>query len=152
MGREHRQSERHRIRFKLVYDDGNSFNAGSVANVSEGGLFLETALPLPVGTVVRLTPLDEASDMLFEVGARVMRSIPYDPTSIEAAGMGLQFIDLPDADRKRVVEMIERLEERAQSFHGERDPFLGVLLPSMPPEPRKTTQAAPLLDPEKSTT
>src|SRR5215813_1303947 len=106
MGREHRQSERHRVRFKLVYDDGNSFNAGSVSNVSETGLFLETALPLPVGTVVRLMPLNDAGDRIFEVDARVMRTVPYDPTSIEPAGMGLQFLELTSEQRRIVVDMI----------------------------------------------
>jgi PilZ domain-containing protein len=144
MGREHRQSERHRVRFKLVYDDGNSFNAGSVSNVSETGLFLETALPLPVGTIVRLMPLNDAGDRIFEVDARVMRTIPYDPTSIDPAGMGLQFLELSDAQRRIVVDMIHDLEDRAASFQGERDPYLGVLLPSAPPTPseRPRIQAA----------
>src|SRR5690349_10243530 len=130
MGREHRQSERHRVKFKLVYDDGNSFNAGSVSNVSETGVFLETALPLPVGTVVRLMPLNDAGDRIFEVYARVMRTVPYDPTLIEPAGMGLQFMDLSDEDRVRVVDLIHDLQDRAAHFQGERDPYLGVLLPS----------------------
>lgn len=136
MSREHRQSERHSVRFKLVYDDGNSFNAGKVLNVSEGGLFLETALPLPEGTVVRLMPLDDGGEV-FEVFARVMRSIQYDPTTIDSPGMGLMFIDLSDDDRSRVVRMIQHFIERAVNFKGERDPFLGVMLPSSAPKPDK---------------
>jgi uncharacterized protein (TIGR02266 family) len=143
MSREHRQSERHRVRFKLVYDDGNSFNAGSVTNVSDTGLFLETALPLPVGTTVRLMPLNDAGERIFEVDARVMRTIQYDPTSIEPAGMGLQFVDLNDDQRRIVVDMIHDLQDRAAHFQGERDPYLGVLLPSQPPQP------APAHDPSK---
>jgi uncharacterized protein (TIGR02266 family) len=135
MGREHRQSERHRVRFKLVYDDGNSFNAGSVSNVSETGLFLETALPLPVGTIVRLMPLNDAGDRIFEVDARVMRTVPYDETSLEPAGMGLQFVELTPEQRRIVVDMIHDLQDRAAHFQGERDPYLGVLLPSQPPMP-----------------
>jgi hypothetical protein len=141
MAREHRQSERHRIKFKIVYDDGNSFNAGSVSNVSETGLFLETALPLPIGTIVRLMPINHAGSVVFEVNAKVMRSIPYDPTSIEPAGMGLQFIELTDETRVEVVQMIRQLLDKAAHFHGERDPFLGVLLPS--PEESETAKPAP---------
>jgi hypothetical protein len=133
MSRDHRQNERHRVRFKLVYDDGVSFNAGHVQDVSESGLFLETALPLPEGTVVRLMPLDDAGEV-FEVFARVVRSVQYDTTLMQSSGMGLMFIDLTDEDRKRVVRMIEHFLERAATFHGERDPFLGVLLPTPAPK------------------
>lgn len=129
MGHEHRQAERHHVRFKLVYDDGDSFNAGGVLDVSEGGLFLETALPLPVGTVVRLAPLNDA-DLLFEVAARVKRSVPYDPTSMAPPGMGLEFIDVQADDKKRISDLIRTLEERARNYQGELDPYLGVMVPS----------------------
>ncbi len=134
MVQEERQAERHKVRFKLVYDDGNTFNAGMVADVSEGGLFLKTALPLPSGTVVTVTPLDPAGDTLFEVKAKVVRVVPYDPTSTKPAGMGLKFIDLSDDERKSVVALIRKLEARAAEFQGELDPYLGVRLPSQPGE------------------
>lgn len=130
MGREHRQNERHRITFKIVYDDGNSFNAGYVLDVSESGVFLETALPLPLGSIVRLTPLDHAGDRLFEVTARVMRSIPYDPTILAPPGMGLEFVDLSREQRVQVSEMIKALLDRAAHLEGDMDPYLGVRLPS----------------------
>lgn len=146
MGREHRQSERHRVKFKLIYDDGNSFNAGSVSNVSETGVFLETALPLPVGTIVRLMPLNNVNDKIFEVAARVARAVPYDPTSIEPAGMGLQFMDLSEDDRVRVVDMIKELQDRAAHFQGELDPYLGVMLPSAPAEQNRNAAPKPTPD------
>ena len=68
---------------------------------------------------------------VFEVDARVMRSIPYDPTSIDAAGMGLQFLDLDGEQRKIVVDLIHDLQDRAAQFKGELDPYLGVFLPSV---------------------
>lgn len=129
MGREQRQDERHRVRFHLVYDDGSSFNAGTVHDVSTGGLFLETALPLAVGTEVTLTPVGEGQK-LFEVRARVMRSVPYDPSALQthAAGMGLQFLDLSDEERNHVVGLIRRLEAQSAHRKGEKDPFLGVIV------------------------
>ena len=133
--KEQRQSERHRVRFHLVYDDGGSFNAGTVHDVSEGGLFLETALPLPAGTVVTLTPLDAAGRTLSEVRARVTRAINYDPERLEQpAGMGLQFLDLDAEERRSIVAMIRQLEEEAALHRGDKlDPFLGVRVPSMRP-------------------
>src|SRR6516162_1055231 len=106
------RAERHRVRFRLVYDDGASFNAGTVRDVSKGGLFLETALPLPVGTEVRLTPLEsEAGGQLFEVRAKVARSIPYDDNLPldQPAGMGLQFVGLSESEQASVVAMIKKL-------------------------------------------
>ena len=102
MSDDRRGSQRKNIQFRLVYDDGASFNAGAVHDVSEGGLFLETPVPLDVGTEVTLTPLDDAGDTLFEVRAKVVRKVRN--------GMGLQFVDLADEDRDQVVAMIKKLE------------------------------------------
>jgi hypothetical protein len=123
-----RRGERHRLRFKLVYDDGETFNAGAVSDVSESGIFLETALPLRIGTEVQLTPLDQAGDHLFEVKARVVRSVAYDNTTMDQAGMGLEFVDLTDEDRKNVSGLIMELKERKANFRGVPDPYLGVFL------------------------
>lgn len=132
MTQEQRTSERHRVRFKLVYDDGESFNAGFVHDISESGLFLETALPLPIGTVVRLMPLEAAGEIVPELHARVMRIVEYEAATLEPPGMGLMFIELSDAERLKVVVMIRDQLERAAHPSGERDPFLGVLVPSTP--------------------
>lgn len=135
MATEMRRSERHKVRFKLVYDDGETFNAGIVRDVSEGGVFLETALPLPVDTQVRLTPLEVEADDLFDVPARVVRIIPHDPASPNPPGMGLEFLEIGDDERERIVKMITELEQKAADFDGEHDPILGVMLPSEVPTP-----------------
>lgn len=117
---EKRRAERHRVRFKLVYDDGDTFNAGSVRDVSETGLFLETALPLAVNTDVVLTPVD--SDEVFEAKGRVVRVVEYDGT--RTGGMGIEFTGLDENERRNIVAMIRRLESKTEE--GEVDPFLGV--------------------------
>jgi Tfp pilus assembly protein PilZ len=129
VGNEQRRNERHRVRFHLVYDDGSSFHAGTVHDVSTDGLFLETALPLAIGTEVTLTPVGEEED-LFEVRARVKRYVPYDPNRMqdEPAGMGLQFLDLSESERERVVGLIRKLETKFARAAGEKDPFLGVIV------------------------
>ena len=138
MSSDKRTAERHRVRFHLVYDDGSSFNAGTVRDMSEGGLFLETALPLPVGTMLTLTPLDAAGAVVAEVKAKVMRSIPYDPdrSMDQPAGMGVQFLDLSPDGHKAVLMMIDELEKMAEadSVDSEVDPFLGIRVkPTRPP-------------------
>ncbi|MFO0725746.1 MAG: PilZ domain-containing protein [Myxococcota bacterium] len=139
MSSDKRTSERHRVRFHLVYDDGSSFNAGTVHDVSEGGLFLETALPLPVGTTVTLTPLDAAGQVVAEVKAKVMRSIPYDPDRLDQpAGMGLAFMDLTPEGQQAVMMMVQELEKQAKDIRDDSqvDPFLGIRVKPTRPPPR----------------
>jgi hypothetical protein len=120
MERDKRRAERHKVRFKLVYDDGETFNAGTVRDVSETGLFLETALPLAKGTQVMLTPVD--SEELFEAHGKVIRVEEYDGGN--PGGMGIEFVDIDEAERRNVVAMILRLETRPET--GTIDPYLGV--------------------------
>jgi uncharacterized protein (TIGR02266 family) len=128
MSAEHRTQTRHQVRFRLVYDDGSSFNSGVVHDVSEGGLYLETAMPLPVGAFVRLTPLETTSKEFFEVQARVVRTA-FDAISGEPAGMGLQFLHLGEAERRDLVRLIRELQDKAALEHTVLDPYLGVRVP-----------------------
>ena len=151
MGMEKRQFERRRVHFQMVYDDGSSFNAGIVRDVSEGGVFLETALPLPVGSLVTITAVDGAGKDLGDVVAKVARSIPYDPdgSMLEGtAGMGLEFQNLDDAARERIVGIIRAIEDEHRRIRSETefDPFLGVRVRPMrrehtpiPPPPKPTS-------------
>ena len=121
MGTEQRQSTRHPVRFKIVYDDGSTFNAGTVINISDGGVFLQTAIPLDKGTEIVLTPVDDAGQT-FEVRACVVRVIPFEPGG-PPAGMGLQFLGLTEAERDEVVRVIRAMGQSAQRA---ADPYLGV--------------------------
>ena len=132
MNQDQRRAKRHQVRFKLVYDDGNTFNAGRVADVSSSGLFLETALPLPVGTKVRLTPLERAAqDGLFNIEAEVVRAVPYADASDQPAGMGLAFLNLSPEQCEQVVALIHTLEDQAAHATKTLDLYLGVEMPDM---------------------
>lgn len=63
----------------FIYDTGESFWAAPVLDVSESGVFLETAHQLEVGTQVTLVP-DVADDekLPFELLAQVVRVNEYD--------------------------------------------------------------------------
>jgi len=77
--------------------------SGKTRNVSEGGMFVETALLLPVGSPVRCgLALEESS---IEVIGRIAWSRPrrpYDP-----AGMGIQFVGFEDGARRVLHEVVE---------------------------------------------
>ena len=63
----------------FIYDTGESFWAAPVLDVSESGVFLETAHQLAIGTQVTLVP-DVADDekLPFELTAQVVRVNEFD--------------------------------------------------------------------------
>lgn len=130
MGEDSKRAERHQTEFKLIYDDGESFTAGRVLDVSETGLFLETAQPAPVGTILTLFPVDVATQDLYEIQAEVVRVVADDPDTSTLGGMGLRFVD-PDSVKDQLDALIETLER--MSREGTRDPFLGVRVPTPSP-------------------
>lgn len=127
-----RRSPRHNVGFRMVFDDGESYNAASVVNVSETGLFLESAKAVPLGAVVRLEPTDIVEDALFELEATVVRCSPLDlPGESEThhglMGIGAEFINLSDeasAAIRRMIDALEAAEEKTRA--APLDPLLGV--------------------------
>ncbi len=71
--------------------------AGIVLDLSESGIFVQTAAKPAVGTVVdlRLSPGSGRAD--FDLRARVARMRRVDPrlARIEGSGIGLQVLDAP---------------------------------------------------------
>jgi len=130
VGEDSKRAERHHTEFKLIYDDGESYTAGRVLDVSETGLFLETVQPLPVGTVLTLFPVDEHTQDLYEIEAEVVRVVGENADSATLGGMGLRFVD-PEALREQIDALIETLE--AAQGAGYRDPLLGVKVPLSSP-------------------
>jgi uncharacterized protein (TIGR02266 family) len=75
---------------------------GKTRNVSEGGMFVETALLLPVGSPVRCDlALDKSS---LEVFGRIAWSRPRQ--SFGAAGMGIQFVGYQDGARAVLRDVV----------------------------------------------
>jgi len=121
-----KRAERQSTEFKLVYDDGESFTAGRVRDVSETGLFLETAQPAPIGTILTLFPVEAATNDLFEITAEVVRHVPENPDASELGGMGLRFVISEDG-QGAVESLIRAL--RAMEASQVADPYLGVRVP-----------------------
>jgi hypothetical protein len=129
------RAERHHVELHLVYDDGSTFSTGVVRDVSDSGLFLETAQPLPVGTLLQLFPLDPEAADLFEIDAEVVRVEEENPDTSTLGGMGLHFV--ADARGTAAVHrLIDLLEERKDE--AVKDPYLGVRVPRGTPSPEST--------------
>lgn len=90
-----------RVPVELLCSKGIRLN-GKTRNVSEGGMFVETALLLPVGSPVRCGLALEQSSI--EVIGRIAWSRPRRPPA--AAGMGIQFVGFEDGARRLLHEVV----------------------------------------------
>jgi hypothetical protein len=82
----------------MVYDDGASYNVGRVIDISDTGLFLRCVYRLPIGAEIRLESIEDIEDPLFEVRARVTRSV-YLPDRRGNWCAGLEFLALEARQR-----------------------------------------------------
>lgn len=94
-------------------------------------MFLETAMPAGVGSVVNLTSLEVEDGGHFELSARVVRVELPSNDRLDAPGMAIEYEGLDDEQRLFLQSLIERLEDEEGQTRGERDPFFGKALPRM---------------------
>jgi len=116
MGQEDR-STRYEMNFEVVFDDGETFMAGPVVNVSETGLYIETTMPPKAGTMVRITPLLPESAGLFEFEAEVVRKneLDLDEHFDRIPGMGVRFVNMTDDEKDHLKALLEKAKTRAET-------------------------------------
>lgn len=80
-----------------------------VVNISQGGIFIKSREPLPVGTEVDLKFTIILDDFeTIEGQGKVVRCI----TEGEDAGMGVQFTEMDEKSRRVIEEIAKRAKER----------------------------------------
>jgi len=93
------------LRTAVGFQSENNFYTGLADNVSEGGLFVATADVKPLGTPVALRfrlAVDAGPAIVVNGEVRWVREVRLGPDS--PAGMGIRFLDLKDADRRRIED------------------------------------------------
>lgn len=75
-------------------------------NLARGGLFLITVLPLEVGSLLKVTVALPDGHAPLEVLARVAWTRPASRARETPGGMGIRFIDLAEADRRRLEAFV----------------------------------------------
>lgn len=113
-GRERRESGRAALELTVEYERLNALLSDYTHNISQGGTFIRTDRPLPVGTVLSFTiqaPQLEEGIVLRGVVRWVVEVAQS--RSGRPAGMGIAFVyDAPD--EKEAVEMrLDRLMAKA---------------------------------------
>ncbi len=98
------------LKLQIVYDDGQSFMSGPVADMSETGVFIETVMPLEPDTPVRLMPLLPDEDGMFEIDGLVVRKADYDLDNHfdRTPGMGIRFVDVSPDQRLALDKLLAR--------------------------------------------
>ena len=103
---ERRFERRLPIRITVEYEDMEDFLTDYTANLSIGGMFIETAEPLAVGTRFRLRFTVPGRPTPIDTVAVVRWSQPAARRSPVAPGMGVRFEELSQDDMAAVQAML----------------------------------------------
>jgi len=95
-----------------------------ILDLSVGGVFIETPAPLPVGQTIA---------MMLEMPGNAMRVKGIVQRLEAGRGMGLEFVELEDANRERLVQLVQAAPRQTQ----QDSPDSGVDV-SHPPEEQST--------------
>jgi uncharacterized protein (TIGR02266 family) len=93
----------------VAYRTVGSFLTDWATNISQGGLFINTRNPLPVGTGVKILIQLPGTAFPFELEGRVTRVTAFDNRANMVPGMGIEFMQLEDAHRRELDGFVERL-------------------------------------------
>ena len=105
-GAERRRYSRKRVTVRVDLRGEHQFYAGFTENISTGGLFVATRAPFDLGDEidVRLALMGHLG--VEEVRTRVAWIRPDSGGGL-LPGMGLEFIDLPEAAHQQIKEFVE---------------------------------------------
>lgn len=104
-----RRSNRLHHELPVAYKSVGSFLSDWATNISQGGMFINTRRPLPVGTEVKI--LIQLPMAQFPVGllGRVTRVAEFDNASNVVPGMGIEFTHVEPEHRKQIEAFVEQL-------------------------------------------
>lgn len=106
-GVERRRWERTDLVVRVDYKTVDELFSEFARNINEGGLFVETESPPPLGTVVDLQfKLPGSSDPVQVSGSVVRTAVG---SADEPSGMGIAFGELDTETRQRINELVRRL-------------------------------------------
>jgi type IV pilus assembly protein PilZ len=101
----------HRLHHEIpvAYRSVGSFLTDWATNISQGGLFINTRKPLPVGTSVKILVQLPGASFPFQLEGRVTRVTEFDNHANMVPGMGVEFTDVDEAKRREIEKFVDRL-------------------------------------------
>jgi uncharacterized protein (TIGR02266 family) len=95
------------VKFRVEIAEGTPEKELTCINLSEGGLYLRTAVPLTGGTVLHIKFTLPHDNLPIEVGAEVVRTLSLGAQLEAEPGMGLQFLDMPEETVVRIRNFVQ---------------------------------------------
>jgi type IV pilus assembly protein PilZ len=100
----------------VAYRSVGTFLTDWATNISQGGLFINTRKPFPVGTEVRILIQLPGAALPHHLNGRVKRVSEFDNHANQVPGMAVEFTDLGESQRRELEAFVERLR------HGLEEP------------------------------
>jgi len=101
---ERRIHQRHAVHLLIEYAAKDSFKSDYIADISGGGLFIQTLTPLPVGTEIEFKIAFPSIPKLIEAKGVVVR-VSEQQISDGLPGMGIKFIGLTEDNARFINTM-----------------------------------------------
>lgn len=98
----------------VAYRSVGSFLSDWATNISQGGLFINTRKPLPVGTAVKILVQLPGASFPFQLAGRVTRVTQFDNKANMVPGMGVEFTDVDEPKRRELEAFVARLREELE--------------------------------------
>ena len=95
----------------VAYRSVGSFLSDWATNISQGGLFINTRKPLPVGTPVTIIVQLPGAKFPCELAGRVTRITEFDNKANMVPGMGIEFTEVDEDKRKQIESFVARLRK-----------------------------------------
>src|SRR5574341_635365 len=95
----------------VAYRSVGSFLTDWATNISQGGLFINTRRPLPVGTQVKIIIQLPSAEFPFEIVGRVTRVTEFDNHANMVPGMAVEFTDIDTAKREKIEAFVAKLRK-----------------------------------------
>ena len=113
-GIERRATPRADFVVRVNYQTVDSLFSEFARNINDGGIFVETDDPQPVGTSVELEFKLPGADRPIEVVGNVVRTVSADQVeSVGVAGMAIEFENLGSDVSQQINEIIQKLRSES---------------------------------------
>ena len=106
-----RRSSRLYHELPVAYRSVGSFLTDWATNISQGGLFINTRHPLPVGTLVKILIQLPVAAFPVDLSGRVTRVAEFDNQVNVVPGMGIEFTDIDSSKREQIEAFVQKLRQ-----------------------------------------
>jgi len=104
-----RRSSRLQHELPVAYRSVGSFLTDWATNISQGGMFINTRHPLPVGTLVKILIQLPVSSFPVDLVGRVTRVTEFGNEANVMPGMGIEFTEVDAAKREQLEAFVQKL-------------------------------------------